>query len=92
VTFNPKTESVFNSIEETAEHLYTVDQLWFNRILGNKEENKVSFRDAKEAAENFNGLHLDLKNFLKGRNLSETVLYKNSLGEFFLFFSFSLWI
>jgi len=42
------------------------------------------------AAENFNGLHLDLKNFLKGRNLSETVLYKNSLGESFsiLFFFF----
>jgi uncharacterized damage-inducible protein DinB len=82
--FNKEVDSVFSSIRETMEHMYTVDKLWFDRLQGRMGvNNNVSFINSSEAVVEFNKLHILMLRFVKESNLKHTVYYKNSLGDAF---------
>ncbi|WML47156.1 DinB family protein [Neobacillus sp. PS3-34] len=82
--FNQQIESVFKSIKETAEHLYIVDVLWFDRIQGKETSNTdITFNSADEAKGKINELHRNMTLYLKGEDISRIVTYKNSSGDTF---------
>ncbi|MDP4169054.1 MAG: DinB family protein [Bacillota bacterium] len=82
--FTREIASVFNSIKETAEHLYIVDTLWFDRIRGiEADQTNVSFESAKKALKETKELQQRLIDYLKSEDLTRIGTYKNSIGTIF---------
>ncbi|WP_158553489.1 DinB family protein [Peribacillus saganii] len=82
--FNEGVESVFSSIGETFSHIYTVDQLWFNRITRTEGGAAPAvFTDANDAKNEINKLYQLMEDFLKDADLSKKIAYKNSAGTEF---------
>lgn len=82
--YTEKIDSVFSSIQEAFEHIYTIDNLWFSRMQENIQTTKnASFLTIAEAKEKFRTLHNVMHSYLKAVDEGNIVVYKNSVGESF---------
>jgi len=82
--YTEKIDSVFSSIQEAFEHIYTIDNLWFSRMQENiKTTKNVNFLTIAEAKEKFRALHQVMLSYLQAVDAGNRVAYKNSTGESF---------
>ncbi|WP_075981339.1 DinB family protein [Bacillus massilinigeriensis] len=82
--FSKEIDSVFHSIKETFEHIYTIDRLWLDRLQGNNlTMKKVEFLCIEEAKEEFKYLHSHLKRYLEESDIGDVAVYNNSTGKKF---------